>query len=218
MPSSRRCCVNNPNTFYYICGEYVVKKFRKPITDSVKKTYIDYFKIEMKALNKPWVPNIVCKLCSEHLRQWANGKRNHLKFNVPMIWTEPKNHIDDCYFCVVELHGINKRKMTYPDLPSAKRPRLCSDDVPSPMSQDISDLSDTEMMEVFSDERDSDFKMSTAPSLFAQDALSDLIRDLDLSKERSEVLASRLKERNLLSQGTKITFYRDRENEFLPFF
>lgn len=44
MASSRRCCVNNPNTFYHICGEYVVKKFRKPITDSVKKTYIDYFK------------------------------------------------------------------------------------------------------------------------------------------------------------------------------
>lgn len=221
MPSSRRCCVNNPNTFCYICGEYVVKKFRKPITDSVKKTYVDYFKIEMKALNKPWVPNIVCKLCSEHLRQWENGKRNHLKYSVPMIWTEPKNHIDDCYFCVVELHGINKRKMTYPDLPSAKRPRLCLNDVPSPMSQDLSDLSDlsdTEMVEVFSDERDSDFEVSTSPSLFSQDALSDLIRDLDLSKERSELLASRLKERNLLSQGTKITFYRDREKEFLPFF
>lgn len=45
-----------------------------------------------------------------------------------------------------------------------------------------------------------------------------MIRDLDLSKERSELLASRLKERNLLSQGTKITLYRDREKEFLPFF
>ncbi|CAH1107948.1 unnamed protein product [Psylliodes chrysocephalus] len=175
----------------------------------------------MKALNKPYVPNIVCKLCSEHLRQWANGKRNHLKYSVPMIWTEPKNHIDDYYICVVELHGTNKRKMTYPDLPSAKRPRLCLNDVPSPMSQDLSnlsDLSDTEMVEVFSDKRDSDFEVSTSPSHFSQYALSDLIRDLDLSKERSELLVSKLKERNLLSQGTKITFYRDREKEFLPFF
>ncbi|KAK4882730.1 hypothetical protein RN001_006049 [Aquatica leii] len=82
------------------------------------------------------------------------------------------------------------------------------------MSQDLSDLSDlsdTEMVEFFSDERDSDFEVSTAPSLFSQDALSDLIRDLDLSKERSELLASRLKEKHLLSQGTKITCYRDRE-------
>lgn len=62
MPSSRRCCVHNPNTFCYICGEYVVKKFRKPITD--KKTHIDYFNIEMKALNKPekvWFP--LCASC-----------------------------------------------------------------------------------------------------------------------------------------------------------
>ncbi|KAG6445575.1 hypothetical protein O3G_MSEX003980 [Manduca sexta] len=153
------------------------------------------FSIEMMmALDKPWVPNIVCKLCSEHLRQWANGKRNHLKYSAPMIWAEPKITLMT-YFCAVDLHGINKKKMTYPDLPPAKRPRLCSDDVPSPMSQDLLDLSDssdTEMVEVFSDERDSDSEESTAPSLFSQDDLSDLMRDLDLSKERSELLASRL--------------------------
>ena len=110
MLSSRRCCVNNPNTFCYICGEYVVKKFRKPITDSVKKTYVDYFNIEMKSLNKPWVPNIVCKLCSEHLRQWANGKRNYLKYSVPMIWAQPKNHINDCYFCVCTITWYKQKK------------------------------------------------------------------------------------------------------------
>ena len=52
MSLSRRCCVNNPNTFCYICGEYVVKKFRKPITDSVKKTYVDYFNIEMEDIHR----------------------------------------------------------------------------------------------------------------------------------------------------------------------
>ncbi|KAL3282852.1 hypothetical protein HHI36_006013 [Cryptolaemus montrouzieri] len=90
---------------------------------------------------KPWVPNIVCKLCNERSRQWAT----------------------------VELHGINKRKMIYPDLLSAKRPHLYSDDVLSPMSQglsDLSDLSDTEMVDAFSDERDSDFEVSPVPSLF----------------------------------------------------
>ncbi|CAH0562951.1 unnamed protein product [Brassicogethes aeneus] len=42
------------------------------------------------------------------------------------------------------------------------------------MSQDLSNLSDllnTEMVEVFSDERDSDFEVSTALSLLPQDAL-----------------------------------------------
>ena len=126
----------------------------------VKKTYFDHFQIEMKALDKPWVPNIVCKVCSEHLRQWTVGKHHHLKFSAPMIWAEPKNHFNDCYFCAVELHGINKRKMTYPDLTSAKRLQLCLDDIPSPMTQDISDpsdlldFSDTEMLEDFVEEQE----------------------------------------------------------------
>jgi hypothetical protein len=37
--------------------------------------------------------------------------------------------------------------------------------------------------------------------------LSDLIRDLNVSKDSSELLASRLKEKNALQPGMKITFY-----------
>ncbi|CAH2089372.1 unnamed protein product [Euphydryas editha] len=76
--------------------------------------------------------------------------------------------------------------MTYPDLSSARRPLPHSDDT---MRVEPSDSSDTDMMEVSSNEQDSDFE-SAAPVLFNQNALSDLIRDLDLSKERSELLAS----------------------------
>ena len=56
------------------------------------------------------------------------------------------------------------------------------------------------------------------PQCFHQEELSDLLRDLGLSKESSEVLASRLKEENLLERGTSITFYRTREQYLLPFF
>ena len=49
---------------------------------------------------------------------------------------------------------------------------------------------------------------SNQPVAFNEKHLSDLIRDLGLSKESAELLASRLKDRNLLQQGTKITFYR----------
>ena len=48
--------------------------------------------------------------------------------------------------------------------------------------------------------------------------MNDLIRDLDLSKESSELLASRLKEKNLLHQGTQVTLYRYKEQEFQQFF
>ena len=69
------------------------------------------------------------------------------------------------------------------------------------------------------DLNDNDFvPKSSEPILFNQKELSDLIRDLNLSKESSELLASRLNDRNLLQQGTQITFYRTRDDEFLRFF
>ena len=54
--------------------------------------------------------------------------------------------------------------------------------------------------------------------LFSQNEINDLARDLNLSKESSELLASRLKEKNLLQPGTIITYYRNRHAEFPPYF
>ena len=45
-----------------------------------------------------------------------------------------------------------------------------------------------------------------------------MLRDLNLSKESSELLAFRLNVQSLLQQGTKITFYRTRDDKFLRFF
>ena len=62
------------------------------------------------------------------------------------------------------------------------------------------------------------FPPSSLPQLFSQGELNYLTKDLNLSKESSELLASRLKEKNLLQLETLITFYRKRHIEFLPYF
>ena len=62
------------------------------------------------------------------------------------------------------------------------------------------------------------FTLSSLHQLFSQKELNYLTRDLNLSKESSKVLASTLKEKNLLQAGTLITFYRKRHSEFLPSF
>ena len=49
---------------------------------------------------------------------------------------------------------------------------------------------------------------------FSQESLSDYFRDMDLTKQKSELSVSR----NLLLPGVKITVYRDREHEFAPYF
>ena len=57
-----------------------------------------------------------------------------------------------------------------------------------------------------------------APHPFYQMELNDVVRDLGLSKSFAELLASRLKENNSLSNSARITFYRNRHEEYFPFF
>ena len=55
-----------------------------------------------------------------------------------------------------------------------------------------------------------DSESKSKPIPFSQEALNDLCRDFYLTKDKSELLALRLKERNLLRKGVKITLYRKR--------
>jgi hypothetical protein len=48
--------------------------------------------------------------------------------------------------------------------------------------------------------------------------LNDLIRDLSLSKDKAELLASRLKEINLLDSDVRVCHYRIRNNVLKTFF
>ena len=48
-----------------------------------------------------------------------------MPFAIPMIWREPKDHIQDCYFCLVnvkEFSSKTKSKIAYPNLDSTSRP------------------------------------------------------------------------------------------------
>ncbi len=58
------------------------------------------------------------------------------------------------------------------------------------------------------DTRDQDFSVEALPQLFSQVELNDLVRDLNLPKHSAELLASRLRKKNLLENGAHITLYR----------
>jgi hypothetical protein len=158
---------------------------------------------------------IVYKICTEHLRHWRNGKKSCLKFGVSMVWREPKKHFDDCYCCVVNIIGINRNnrdKWSYPDLPSASRLVPHSDLVPVPPFRELPQLSEDEscMSDIAQGKESggsgSDIQTTAHTECFDQNELSDLIRDLNLSNKSSELHISRLKEKNVLQPGMKITF------------
>ena len=55
------------------------------------------------------------------------------------------------------------------------------------------------------------------PILFDQTELNDLIRNLNLSKDKAELIGSLLKEKNLLNEKVRIS-YRNREKDLAKFF
>ena len=59
--------------------------------------------------------------------------------------------------------------------------------------------------------------LSAKPKPFSQAQMNDLVRDLGLSNKLSEILASRRHEHDIVDSGTKITFYRDRDDLLIRF-
>ena len=98
-----RECKNKPDKFCYICGSFTVNKYKRNITPRVKKLYKLYFGMKLGDQDKWWAPHICCTKCFSYLSQWASGKMNNLSFGIPMVWREPTNHINDCYFCLTDI-------------------------------------------------------------------------------------------------------------------
>ncbi|CAH1113218.1 unnamed protein product [Psylliodes chrysocephalus] len=186
MSSSRRRCLNNPDHFCYVCGEYVFNYCRKVISELVKNNYFEYFEILLDKNEKSWAPNCVCKSCVEYLRLWKSGKRNAFKFETPTIWRDPRNHLEDCYFCIVNVNGLNTKNRAiwqYSSTGSVQRPVQRSPD--SSVPKNICEQ-DTEGPS--SSQNDADFEgMSNKPKCFSQNEFDDLVRDLNLSKQASEL-------------------------------
>lgn len=143
----------------------------------------------------------------------------HLSFDVPTKWRRPFCHVQDCYFCTTKIQQQGRhKKVEYPEVSSMTKPIPHSPSDPYPIfpkrkrepSVDLDDQPDESDADELEEER--------KPNLYTEKELNDLIRDLDLSKQKSELLASRLKERNLLAPDTKITVYRNRHKKFEKYF
>ena len=101
----------------------------------------------------------------------------------------------------------NKSKIVYPDCESALKPVPHDEENPVPFppaagaaETDSSDENTEDDVTVY-ESYDEDFEEGR-PHLISQGDLDDLVRDLSLSKEKSELLASRLGEWNLPQKGT----------------
>ena len=228
---SKRKCKNDPNNFCYICGKFTPQDLRATITERLKHAYKLYFGIKLGDLDKSWAPHVSCSSCYTALTQWMNGKKKKMAFCVPMVWREQKDHFTDCYFCMTKISRFSKKtrsQIKYPDCLSAIKsvPHSLEYPVPQPPSEVALDLeSECSTDAATSSASESDFhfeepteEITEVPHLISQGELQDLARDLCLSKEKSELLGSRLKQWNLLQKGANTTIFRKRHLVLAPYF
>ena len=221
MTSFRRKCKNDPDLFCYICGEITASKYRRKLTDRIKKLYLAYFGCAVGDQDKNWAPHVCCLDCCNRLNKWFAGGKPTLSFAVPMVWREQKDHVTDCYFCLTDTQGFRhktRKKILYPSLPSAIRPVAHSDQLPVPkppvtLSETSAESSQSSCNSEFEDE-----PSTNCSHLITQQELNDLVQDLNLPKSKSELLGSRLQQWNLLAPGTKVTVYRRRSELFSNLF
>ena len=137
-----------------------------------------------------------------------------------MVWRNPTNHISDCYFCMTPpvSKGLSRKKkhgIQYPNIPSTIRPVSHGEILPVTKAPEKYTL-DSDKQEIESSASSGKFPMSSQelyiascishePHFISQNELNDLVRDLELSKTKSELLGSRLQQWNLLANGVRIS-------------
>jgi hypothetical protein len=107
----------------------------------------------------------------------------------------------------------NKKGITYPNLLSAIRPVPHGHDLPVPSPPyNLSGESESSSLQSHTEEMFFEPHQYDRPiDKFPQSELNDLIRELKLTKEKSELFGSRLRENNMLASGVKFSWYRNRE-------
>ena len=230
-------CINSPDAFCIMCGNFVPSTKRNVFSELIKDRFIKCFDIPSNTLKHPWVPKTICANCKSRLKRWNAGNITAKFFSSPMVWREPKNHTDDCYFCLRNTKGYNNKNATsikYPLVSSVTFPIILNEISNEPLqidkssNEELDEWVHTEDETINCNESDESGEDSSEQiwnmcsfckrGNLNQKQLNDLVRDLGLSKENSELLASRLKEVNVLTKDTKVTFYRNRDEEFRKYF
>jgi len=119
-----------------------------------------------------------------------------------------------------------KKRIDYPNIPSAIRPVPHGEDLPVPEPPKDYTLNsemeeeDKEKTGPHEEPTDPDFQgpASESPHKLTQNELNDLVRDFELPKVKAKLLACEMKQWKCLDEGMKITLYRYRQKNLEEFF
>ena len=115
-------CKNKLSSFCFICSKAVLKSQRKPLSKLIRKTYELYFGSKVRDQHKVWALLICCSSCSRTWEGWLKGTDTSMLFGVQIVWHDPQDHRNNCYFCMTKMTGFSrfsKCKIEYSNIPCA---------------------------------------------------------------------------------------------------
>ena len=128
MTSCRHCQIDK-DKFCYICGIYMAQErsYNILIITKLVEAYKKYFSLSLTAdMSKSWAPKCSCGSCKAKLLAWPRGGKGQMPFSVPRGWRSPQNHVNDCYFCLIDIaryvSSKKKCKIIYPSINSSIAP------------------------------------------------------------------------------------------------
>lgn len=86
--ASRGCSVN-PDSFCYICSEYLFRWKRRNFTDFVKKSYYAFSVVKLGDQDKTLAPHKWAQCVLKNKDKWQKGRSLFL-YDVPMVWSHRK--------------------------------------------------------------------------------------------------------------------------------
>ena len=93
--------------FTLLCLSFLhwTKQVKHQIKISMKfaQAYELFFGVKTGDQDNSWIPHIVCGTC------WLNLEGG-MEMTVLQIWKEPQNHVNDCFFWMVEFLSFEKKK------------------------------------------------------------------------------------------------------------
>lgn len=137
-----------------------------------------------------------------------------------MIWRQPFHHATDCYFCVTKKTGIGRsNRWKYAEVKSVTFPVVHSEKLPIPKCPSLNINSYRETSSSSSEYPTRSYSSSNQTQHHVSQAqLNDLVRDLELTKDKAELLASRMKQYNVLAPDVIISYYRVRDMAYNKFY
>lgn len=213
--------------YCYVCGKFHIPNSRHAFTEESLDLYELYFAHKV-IQNEDWVPTTICTTCIKNLNKWKNTG-SAMPFGIPMMWTRLSEHDPaECYACVNDIHGTNRKKsgaLIYKSTLFAELPKPHSEIVPVPKRPSPTEeyLPPTfETMET-GETGVSLYQPSTVTAPcdhieISQNRFDIIVRRLKLSQRQAIILGKELKIANILAPDCRVYGAINRHSRFTNFF